>query len=295
MISGIMPCSGWDQAGYPWRQAISCWSKVCDEIVLVLSGVAEVHQFIQEAMRLTQEYERIGRKCQILVRSIHTPFLTDFGSYGSYLMYGACLASNPDWVLAIEADFLISPEAGASLRKQLEEAAADRELVVARAVTMNYTGSRMLYLPDLKNWFPPWDGFTWERPIGCRVGLGIYPCIFCGIDRYNFTTTCEGFIRLQRGENWGRTYHSKNRSLYGDNGFKMLNTGLCFEHLTFTKNVEGVVRKANLPDGYFKSQGIGIREILDGSHDYGVMYDELAQVREQYAEMAEQLRGRVTA
>jgi hypothetical protein len=293
MISGIMPCARWNEIGYPWRQAISCWSKVCDEIILVLSGPSESSQFIGEATRLMAEYEKIGRKCNILVRSIQTPALTDFGSYGAYLMYGICLASNPDWGLAIEADYLISPENGVKLRKCLEEASDDFELVTARAVTMNYVGSRRLYLPDMLNWFPPYDGFVWERPIGCRIGLGIYPGMFCGIDRDNNHNTCEGFIRLRRGEGWGKTYHSKNRSLYGDNGFRILNTGLDFEHLTFTKNPDRVIAKLDYPDRYFQLQGIGVKEVVEGSHDYGVTYAELKDVQTQYAARELDLRSLV--
>ena len=293
MISGIMPCSKWEETEYPWRQAIACWSRVCDEIILVVSGFSESDFFINEAMRITAENERAGKKCDILVRGIQTPALNDFGSYGAYLMYGACLANNPDWVLAIEADYLISPENGANLRKQLEEAPEDCELVTARAVTMNYTGTRKLYLSDIHRSFPPWDGFVWERPIGCRVGLGIYPGLFCGVDRFNTMNTCEGFIRLKRGESWGKTYHSKNRSLYGDNGFNILNTGLCFEHLTFTKKVERVLGKLNYQDRYFQLQGIGVREVLDGSHDHDVKYAELTEVGLNYADREAKLRNTI--
>ena len=243
MISGIMPCSKWDKIGYPWRQAIPCWSRVCDEIILVIHRFEAAQSFIHIAMQLNEDNRKAGRKCEVSVRSVVMPGLTDFGGYGSYLMYGVGLASNPDWMIAIEADYLIAPDAAVRLRNRILEASSDTELVTARAVTMNYTGTHRVYLIDIHRYFPPWNGFVWERPIASRVSLGVYPGMYSGVDRFNYQNTCEGFIRLRPGGGWGKTYHSKNKSLYGNNGFNILDTGVEFEHLTFTKNVPNILKK----------------------------------------------------
>ena len=293
MISGIMPCAKWDEIGYPWRKAISCWATVCDEIILVVNGFAQAQSFIGEAMRFNDENHRAGKNCNIDVRSIMCPELKDFGGYGSYLMYGICLASDPDWMIAIEADYLISPEAGKRLREKILKAPSETELVTAKAVTMNYTGTRRVFLPDFQNWFTPWDGFSWERPICSRVSMGVFPGMYLGIDRFNYHNTCEGFIRLRKGAPWGATYHSKNIKGYGSNGFKILDTGIEFEHLTFTKNVNNIVEKLKSDDGYFIKQNIGIQEIVNGTHPHGVVYDELSGVKQEYAEREQELLGRI--
>ena len=293
MISGVMPCSKWDEIGYPWRQAIPCWSRVCDEIILVVDGIPQAKSMFAHLSDLQRTNNRNGVKCNLRVHAVMNPRLEDFGSYGSYLMYGISLASNPDWMIAIEADYLISPDAAGILKKSIVEASLETELVTARVMTMNYTGTSRVYLPDFKNWFIPGDGFTWQRPIASRIGLGVYPGMYCGVDQFNYTITCEGFIRLRSGDGYGKTYHSKNWSLYGNNGFKILDTGIEFEHLTFTKNVMNILKKMEGDDGYYKKQNIGLREILDGHRKQQVIYSELEEVKRDYAKREKELRDRL--
>ena len=290
MISGIMPCSKWRQIGYPWQQAISCWTRVCDEIILVVDGIPQAQVMLGHVVQLNKMFVQAGSKCDIRVHAIMNPKLDDFGDYGSYLMYGVCLASNPDWMIAIEADYLISPDDAGRLRRAIQEAPQETELVTAKAVTMNYTGTHKVYLPDFKNWFPPRDGFTWERPIASRVSAGIYPGMYLGIDRHNFSNTCEGFIRLRPGPGWGQTYHSKNKMLYGHNGFKILDTGIEFEHLTFTKNVPNILSKMESQDGYYKKQSVDLGVILEGHKPHEVVYQELGTVAMVYADREKELK-----
>lgn len=287
MISGIMPCNNWDLTGYPWKSAIRCWSMVCDEIIIVASQYLEAIKII----KWVGGQKGVFNGCNILIRSIKEPSLVGFGGYGSYLLYGCCLASNPDWVIAIEADYLIDPDEALKLRSSILSAPDNSEIILAGAVTMNYTGTRKIYMPDFSVWFPPWDGFTWQRPIGSRIGNGVYPTPFNGIDRFNYQTTCESFIRMRKGNTWGQTFPSKRLKVHSkDTGFVVHQTGVTFEHLTFTKSCENIRRKMISDDGYFKKQGINIGTILNGTHDYNVRYHEIELVGEQYSKRADELR-----
>ena len=289
MISGILPCHNWAKMGYPWRHAVSCWVRVCDEIILIVSGREQAQQYVHHAIGINEANTRLGITCPLHVRSIHFPPYIDYGSLGSYLLYGSALASNPDWVLALEADYFISPKAGARLRELLINAPAENEVVTARAVTMNYTGTRKLHMTDYRSWFPPYDGFSWERPIGSRPSLGVFPAPFQGVDRFNQQITCEGYIRLRSGKGYGATYHSKMRSLYGDNGFSVLKADVNFEHLLFTKNPEFVAER--LKYSYFADQGLKIAQVCGGSGLHDVEYAELSSVYPEYAIREAQLKA----
>ena len=98
---------------------------------------------------------------------------------------------------------------------------------------------------------------------------------------------------MRPGDGWGKTYHSKNKVLYGNNGFSILDTELEFEHLTFTKNVANIVEKLKSDAGYFVKQGIGLREILNGNLKNAVTYEELGQVQRDYADREKELRAMI--
>lgn len=284
MISGIMPCSGWMKTGYPWQLAMRCWARVCDELVVVMYQKKEKDVMFRAAIEAMECSAAEGRKCEVLVRSVSDPPLCDFGSYGSYLLYGVCLASEPDWALSVEADFLISPGEAARLRQALEKPGG--EIVTARAVTMNYLGTRKLFNLDFKKWYTPFDGFMWDRPIGCRPKAGMFPVPFGGVDRNNFQVNCEGYIALRPGR-WGLSFNSKFLN-HNPVGFDVLRTGVEFEHLTFTRLPECVSAKLSHP--YMKACAIDVARVLEGSEPYGRDYADLRQVAADYAKHAAALK-----
>ena len=182
MISGVMPCSGWLKTGYPWELAIRCWVRVCDEIVIVTHGTEDRHWL--------SVVEKKYRKVKVVV--IQGPPLDSFPTYGAYLLYGIFYCRRPSWVINIEADYLISPTAAKALKAALVAAKPHYEIVMAQAVTLNYDGSKTLYKPEFARWFPPKDGVTWDRPIGCRPSRGVLPIPFSGWDRDRYECNCEG-------------------------------------------------------------------------------------------------------
>lgn len=283
MISGIMPCSGWTRTGYPWRLAMRCWARVCDELVVMTHHCGESDELFKAAAEVVQASTAEGRKCDVFVRSVDDPPLVDFGSYGSYLFYGICIASDPDWALAVEADYLISPGEAAKLRAAL--LLPGGEVVMAKAVTMNYLGTRKVFNPDFQRWYTPFDGFSWDRPIGCRPGLGVFPAPFNGVDRANLQVNCEGYVALRRGR-WGSSFNSKFLN-HNPFGFDVLRTGAEFEHLTFTRFARCMPGK--LSHQYMKACGMTAERVLAGDEAYGRDYAELRQVASDYAEQAEEL------
>lgn len=252
---------------------------MCDEIVVVAGNQAEMNALFCEAGKAVAYSEMEGRKCDVKVRMVQQPALTDFGSYGSYLLYGICmLEHDPDWVLSIEADYLISPGEAVRLREALEGAPAVAEVVTARATTLNYEGTRKLFNPDFKNNFTPRDGYSWDRPIGCRPGNGVFPIPFGGVGRHNIIMNCEGFIRLRQG-GWGETYNSKFMD-HNPYGLNLLRTGIEFEHLTFTREPQSLVKK--LEHEYFVTCGLGVKRVIEGDEPYLRRYPDLDEVAERY-------------
>lgn len=286
MISGIMPCSGWIATRYPWQFALRTWARVCDEIVIVAYGMSEVPCLLAGAREATEYSQREGRRCEVHVRSIQEPPLVGFGGYGAYLNYGICFLENPEWVLAVEADYMISPQEAARMRSVLAGCAPDRELLMARCVTLCYDGRNKLYNPDFKNNFQPRDGYVWYRPIGCRPDRGIFPVPFSGLGKRNEIVNCEGFVRLRKG-GWGDTFNSK---FLANNpwGFNLLDTDLEFEHLSFTRDHQSLAKK--LQHEYFVACGLDARRVLDGDEYYPRRYPELEYIPVAYSQDVEALR-----
>jgi len=262
-----------------------CWARVCDELVVVTHQCGESDELFQAADEVVRASTAEGRKCDVFVRSVDDPPLVDFGSYGSYLMYGICIASDPDWALAVEADFLISPGSAARLREELTCAMPGREVVMAKAVTMNYLGTRKVFNPDFKKWYVPFDGFSWNRPIGCRPKLGVFPAPFNGVDRANLQVNCEGYVALKPGR-WGSSFNSKFLN-HNPFGFDVLRTAVEFEHLTFTRFARCMPGK--LAHQYMQACGLTAERVLAGDEAYGMDYAELRQVAVVYAGQAEEL------
>jgi len=287
MISGIMPCSGWLKTDYPWKQALRCWARVCDEIVIVTYRYSEVGALFQAAEEIHRKSTEEDHRCEVNVRAIYDPPLIGFGGYASYLMYGLFLAQEPDWMLAVEADYLISPLEAKRLRDFLLNASPQSEVVMARVLTLNYDGTSKLYNPDFKNNFPPYDGYVWDRPIGCRPKLGVFPAPFNGVDRQNVQITCEAFVRLRKGA-WGHSFNSKFLN-HNPMGFDIVRTDVTIEHLSFTRSGSSLISKLKHP--YFVDCSLTVDRVLAGDEPYFVSYPELQEIPGKYIQYISFLRS----
>lgn len=275
MISGVCAMSNVDSIGYPWKGAILSWSRVCDEIVLIFNGPEEALSYQDQVDALNVQIAK-DRVCPVHIRSAGVG-----GSRGALLMAGICLASDPDWVILLEADYFISPAWAKNLRETLQGSDKDREVVLANAVTLGTTAETMLYVPDFENSFPPKTGYSYYRPIGCRPKRGVFPSFFAGVDRRNILINIEGMIRLQSGK-WGDTFNTK---FMGHNpfGFALLDTDVVFEHLMFSRRLPFL--KGRLHHPYWTANEITPVKLLDGK-PYRQRYPELDQVKSDYASVA---------
>jgi hypothetical protein len=264
---------------------------VCDELILVTHGLAEVEGLLEGIGDERANSERAGRLCDIRVKVVEEPALVGFGGYGAYLLYGTVMASEPDWMLAVEADYLISPEEAGRFREILNGAALSRELVMAKVVTLNFDGTKKVYNPDFKKWYVPHDGYVWDRPVGCRPKRGIFPAPYGGVDGNNVQMNCEGYVCMRPGK-WGHSFNSKFLN-HNPSQFDIERTDVVVEHLTFTRDARALVSKLNNP--YFYDCCMTLGRVVDGDEPYQADYAELRQVAADYAghlEFLRWLRGR---
>jgi len=282
MVSGVCVMSDVERIGYPWKGAIHSWSRVCDEILLVFGSHEEAMGYQDQVNLIGKQIASEGRDCPVLIRSVEVGNMDGQGR-GALLMAGICLASNPDWVMLLEADYFISPPQAKSLRDSLL-GSKDKEIVLANAVTLGTTAETMLYVPDFERSFPPRNGYSYYRPIGCRPKCGVFPSFFAGVDRRNILTNIEGMIRLQPGK-WGDTFNTK---FMGHNplGFALLDTDVVFEHLMFTRR--GKFLQERLRHPYWSANEITPTKLFNGK-PYLQRYPELDRIKDDYAQVAKEL------
>jgi len=272
-----MPSAAWPQRGYPHYEALRSWCRVCDEIIIITNKDENLQFLFNLAGKEMPETEH---KCSVAVHSIDDPPLTDFASYGSYLLFGMLMCSSPDWVISIEADFLISPTEASKLRNTLL-GDSENEILMADVLTINYDGTKLLHTNEFKSLFPPNDGCTWHRPIGYRPKAGILPVPYAGVDRRNHQTCCEGIISIQPGK-WGLSFNSKFQN-HNPLDFKLLRTKTVVEHLTFSRDPSMLLTKMEHPS--WEARGITIKTVIEGTEPYDVSYPELDMARERYGEL----------
>lgn len=277
MISAIMPCSGWIQTGYPYKQAVKCWSRVCDEVVIISYGKSETDAL----------WKSLSSIANVVIRSVSAPPLDSFATYGTYLLIGLFYCNSPDWVLSVEADFLISPEQGNVLRHTLNNAGKEKEIFMADVATLNYDGTKELYQSEFRNYFPPFNGHIWHRPIGYRPSSGILPVPFEGVDVCNVICNCEGMISL-RHDKWGKSFNSKFMN-HNPHGFDLLRTNLRIDHLTFTRFPNQLRKKLSHP--HWKENGVTVDGVVKGDEPLSFLYSELEEVKSEYGSMIPELVG----
>jgi len=282
MISGVMPSAKWKERGYPYYEALRSWCRVCDEIVIITHGKDDLDLLFD---LITKEMPETDHKMRFEIRSVTEPPLDGFASYGSYLMFGMMQCTSPDWVLSIEADFLISPKEAKLLRDMLNQP-SNMEVLMADVVTLNYDAKRLIERDEFREWFPPNDGATWYRPIGYRPKLGVFPVPFSGVNTRNVRMCCEDVMFLQEGR-WGASFNSKFMSDNPDK-FKLMNSGVVIEHLTFSRSPEFLKKK--MSNDVWSIRGVDIDIVLEGTSPYMVSYQELDMARRRYEAFAKQLR-----
>ena len=278
MISAVMPCSGWATTGYPYKQALKCWSRVCDEVIIVVHGRNEAEELIQATAAFPNVH----------IRSVAAPSLDSFAAYGTYLLIGLFYCNDPDWVLSVEADFLISPEQGKILRDTLNSAGEEQEIFMADVVTLSYDGTKETYQSEFKTFFPPNDGYTWHRPIGYRPKRRIFPIPFEAVDASGVQANCEGMISLQSGK-YGLSFNSKFMN-HNPHGFNLLRTNVRIDHLTFTRFPENIRKKLSHP--HWAANGVTVGGIVEGNWTLSPSYPELKEVAAEYSPMILELVGK---
>ena len=277
MISGVMPCSGWFTSGHPYKHSIASWARACDEIVVILSGHEEKEKVFTTLAELGIS--------NVQVRVINQPTLNSFASYGSYLLFGVFYCNDPDWVISIEADFLISPSEAQRLKDLLNNAKPEDEVLMADVRTLNYNGTMSLYQQEFHKWFSPHDGYTWVRPIGYRPKRGILPIPFEAMGPPGDTVNCEGVIAMQPGK-WGKTFCSK--ICHNPDNLNLLWSGTKVEHLTFTRSPQCVLSKLAHP--HWEANDINLMKVLDGTNPFSPSYPDLDNVKASYAVWEQELR-----
>jgi hypothetical protein len=280
MISGILVFSEIKKMGYPWVSAVLSWARVCDEIVFVVPGYQQAMQYLPEIQAVEGQIASMGLKCNLLVRSFTAPY-----DVQTYAFFGICMASDPDWALLLEADYLISPFWAGHLRQVLLDAPPESEIVMANAISLNHNGTGVLYVEDYRRSFPPKDGISYYRPIGSRPKLGVFPSVYLGVDRFNYMTDAEGFIRIRAGH-WGDSFNSKflNHNPYG---FSILRTDVVIEHLMFTRSLDIV--KARLAYEYWVKNQITPEKLLK-CPPYTLRYPNLDRVKDDYAWLDDEMK-----
>jgi hypothetical protein len=270
MITGIVPCIDASEKGFPCDLAIKSWSRVCDEIVIVTNRNPNT---IQNLIGIAQNLA-----IPVKVRGIMRP-----EEHNVFRLFGYYFASRPDWVIHFDSDYVISPAEANKLRKAIESAPKNTEIITYKTVTMNYDGRRTVYNKDMKEWVPPYDGIRGEYAFVVNPRQQMFICPFEGVREDNYYINFEGCVSLSQ-EHWGKGVFVKERpNPYIDNrdGLRVVRSGVEVEHFMFTRSRE--VLQAKLQHPYWKAGGIDEGYVTLGQGDYPVTYPEIEEIRKRYS------------
>jgi hypothetical protein len=274
MISGITICHDALGQGYPVDLSLSCWSSVCDEIVVM---TCKDDPSLQHMMNLVEGEKR---DCAMKLRAIEGPKFFEL-----FRMFGYFFTTTPDWVVHFDLDYLISPKEARELRRAILCALPTTEMVTYKLVHLNRGATRMVFNPDMKTWLTPFDGVRAEYPFIVNPRRQMMSCPFCGVTEDNFFINYEGVISLNR-EHWGKGLFPKmlvdKKDPYEVNpfNFEIVRSGAQVEHLSFSGSEENLKRKLEHP--YWKNLGMDYRYVVEGQMDYPVSYPGLETARERY-------------
>ncbi len=266
MISGIVIAKDMSYHGFPLDLCLKTWSKVCDEIVIVMDRKDPLDlQVIQRAA------ESIPN---VKIRAVIKP-----NSFEIYRFVGYFACSNPDYVIHFDSDYLISDDEGMKLRKAIEEAPEDNDIITFRLMYLNYHGDMLYYDHVMKEYVLPYDGYSGTYPFVLNVKRQnfIMP-VETFSERHNNAINMESVINL--GSNWGGTYDQKyNKYWPGGNpdGFNIIDSDVIVEHLTWSINHDALEKK--LDHSHWKASGVTLETVKGGDVKYDKSYPELEEIR----------------
>jgi hypothetical protein len=278
-ISGIVVAKNLDLYKFQFDLCLKAWSRACDEIVVVTDKkIPSDLGIIWRDRDIVQD-----PRCPIKARAIEAPENFELYRFAGYLF-----CSKPHYVIHFDADYLISPDDALLLRKTIEEAPEDNDIITYRLIYLNYGGTHLYTDSMIKTYVTPYDGYS-----------GNYPFVL-NVRRQNFISPGDAYEErnsnrinfesvVNLGENWGGAYDQKfNRwSLNqqgrvldprGDCGFNLLDSGAAVEHLTWSTSDE--VRLKKLADPYWAGRGVTDAVVKGGDIVYEKKYEELAIFRE---------------
>ena len=271
MITGITTLV--DHTGnvekFPFDLAIRSWADVCDEIVVVINKNPVL---IDRLVKLSSKVS-----IPLKFRSIMRPV-----DHNVFRMFGLWSASNPDWVVHFDTDYLISPSEAEKLKKTIKTAPENTELITYQVVNLTKNGRGIVYNKDVAHWVPPFDGIRGEYPFVLNPRQGMFNCPFEGFrENRNQYINFEGCISLSR-EHWGMGIYPKdtqghNPYLVNMDGLRIVRSGVNVEHLTFSLSTENLRKKLN--NEYWKILGIDEKHVTEGQGKYDVSYPILEEFR----------------
>lgn len=277
-VSGVVIAKDLLKHGFPLDLSLRCWSRVCDEIVVVTDHC--------EPSDINIIYEICNDKnieCEIKIRAVGSPNNFEF-----YRFVGYFFCKNPDYVVHFDADYLISQTEAKKLRKTIENAPPENDIITYELVYLNYYGDMLFEDCAMTMYVKPYNGYSGIYPFVLNVKRQnfILP-VGTFSERHNVPVNMESIINL--GENWGGTYDQKfnkwsmfSQSGGNPDGFNIIDSDVKIEHLSWSLNEEALLKKLSHPHW---SQNTDRTYVIDenyvkgGNQPWRKNYKELAEMK----------------
>ena len=273
-VSGILPLMNPSRLDFPYKLVLESWSELCDEIVIV---VPYHDPDLSEIMSLVELFKD---RCPIKVQGINRPLEVLL-----FQTFGLFFTDNPDWVVYLDGDHLISPTNSCKLRAVIDGASDDTDIITFNRVFLNYDATAIFKTAEMEESFYPHDGYRAECPYIVNPKRRMFLSPFDAITVKDSWIHFEGVVSLQEG-NWGRAY-TTNQLRYNSAEFNIVCSDVDVEHLTWSVNVEFAKMKAEHPNAM--GGGVGWEAIVQGHGKYDVSYPVLEQARETYRKKLREL------
>lgn len=267
-ISGIVPIKDVARMGYPIDLALRCWSRVCDEIVVVTDK-----RDPSDVAAAAQAGAGCHPGCEVKVRAVESP-----ASFDVYRFAGYMFCDSPDWVVHFDADYLVGEDQAADLRRAILGSPADLDIITYRLVYLNRQANATFSYPDMLHFTHPYDGFSGNFPFVLNVRRGNF---ISPVDSYaektNNRMNFESVVNL--GHSWGHVYDQKYLRHFGRNPtpLSVADSGCLVEHLTWSLTRQEL--EAKLAHPFWAERGIGIDQVTDCSNPWDRSYPELDEAR----------------
>jgi hypothetical protein len=260
--------------GYPLDLAVQCWSRVCDEIVVVTDKAdpSDLESIASAAAR-----SRPG--CEIKVRAVEGPMFFEVYRFAGYMF-----CNRPEWVVHFDADYLIGEDQADALRRTILSSPADADIITYRLVYLNRQATATFSYEDMRQFAHPYDGYSGNFPFVLNVRRGNF---MSPVDTYaeknNNRINYESVVNL--GEHWGHSYDLKFLRSFGYNPSPMsvVDSSCVVEHLTWS--LRPGVLEGKLGHPFWVGRGIGMGQVTDDSQPWPRGYPELDEARSRMSEM----------